>query len=166
MPRTAIDRRELERLIPALRRYAFGLAGDPAAADDLVQDCLVLALDRERQYRGPRLAPWVFAILSNIAKSHHRANRRAPVMEDLGDPASADAADPAVRIMIFGALQALPVEQRQALLLTTVEGFSYQEVADIVGTPIGTVMSRIARGRALLAERLEGASIVPIRRVK
>ncbi|MFO1185238.1 MAG: sigma-70 family RNA polymerase sigma factor [Bauldia sp.] len=156
----------MERLIPALRRYAVGLAGDPAAADDLVQDCLVLALDRERQYRGPRLAPWVFTILSNLAKSHHRANRRAPPMENLGDTASADAVDPATRSMIIGALQALPADQRQALLLATVEGFSYQEVADIVAVPIGTVMSRIARGRALLAERLEGAAVVPIRRVK
>ena len=87
-------------------------------------------------------------------------------MENLGDTASADAVDPAARSMIIGALQALPADQRQALLLATVEGFSYQEVADIVAVPIGTVMSRIARGRALLAERLEGAAVVPIRRVK
>jgi len=162
----AVDRRELERLIPALRRYALGLAGEPSAADDLVQDCLVLALDRERQYRGANLASWVFAILSNLGRSRLRARRRAPAMEELADPAAAETLDPAMRSALLNALQALPVEQRQALLLATVEGFTYQEVADMVGAPIGTVMSRIARARALLAERLEGAAVLPIRRVK
>jgi RNA polymerase sigma-70 factor, ECF subfamily len=159
----ALDRAELQRLIPVLRRYSRGLVGDAAAADDLVQDCLVLALDREWQFRGGRLAPWVFAILSNIGRSARRARRRAPSFAPLGEVADGGT-DPALRVTILAALQALPEEQRQALLLTAVEGFSYQEVAEVAGVPVGTIMSRIWRARLALAERLDGTTIVPLRR--
>jgi RNA polymerase sigma-70 factor (ECF subfamily) len=161
-----IDRRELERLIPSLRRYARGLAGDRVAADDMVQDCLVLALDRERQFRGENLAGWLFAILTNVGRSKLRSARRQPPISDLGDVAGTGDADPATRIAIVAALAGLSEEQRQPLLLTAVEGFSYRETAEILDIPIGTVMSRIARARTALAERLDGAPIVPIRRVK
>jgi RNA polymerase sigma-70 factor (ECF subfamily) len=160
-----IDRRELEGLIPSLRRYARGLAGDRHTADDLVQDCLVLALDRERQFRGERLAPWVFAILSNVGRSRHRTRRRAPPMAPLGEVADGGT-DPAMRTALFSALSALPEEQRKALLLTTVEGFSYEETANILGVPLGTVMSRIWRARTSLAERLGETGATPLRRVK
>ncbi len=160
-----VDRRELARLIPQLRRYARGLESDGAAADDMVQDCLTLALDREAQFRGGNLAAWVFTILSNLGRSRYRSQRRAPMMlplEDVGDEGS----DPAMRLAIFNALETLPDDQRKALLLTAVEGFSYREVADMFGVPIGTVMSRIWRARAALAETLGGTSPVPFRRVK
>lgn len=161
----AVDRRELTRLIPALRRYARGLESDRAAADDMVQDCLALALDRERQFRGGNLAAWVFTILSNLGRSRYRAQRRRPVLmplEDVPDQGS----DPAMRIAIFRALETLPDEQRKPLLLTAVEGFSYREAADILGVPVGTVMSRIWRARSALAESLGNGSPVPFRRVK
>lgn len=161
----AIDRQELQRLIPALRRYARGLAGDRHTADDLVQDCLVLALDRERQFRGEKLAPWVFAILSNVGRSRHRTRRRAPPMAPLGEVADGGT-DPAMRRMILSALEELPEEQRKALLLSAVEGFSYQETAEILGVPIGTVMSRLWRARTSLAERLGEVPASPLRRVK
>jgi RNA polymerase sigma-70 factor (ECF subfamily) len=160
----AIDRRELEGLIPALRRYARGLTGDRATADDIVQDCLALALDRERQFRGPHLKPWVFAILSNVGRTAFRRRRNAPIVADI-DPADAGA-DPATRVTVLAALSALPDEQRQPLLLAAVEGFTYREIADILGIPIGTVMSRLSRARTTLAERLEGAEIVALRRTK
>lgn len=160
----AIDRRELERLIPALRRMARGLTGSAQAADDLVQETLLRALDRERQLAGS-LTPWVFAILVNTARAGWRAGRRQPVMAEMPDLPDGGA-DLAARTAILAALGALPAEQREALLLTSVEGFSYQEAADILAVPVGTVMSRIARARTALAERLEGAAVVPIRRVK
>ena len=160
----AIDRRELEDLIPALRRYARGLAGSASAADDLVQDCLLLALDRERQFRGERLKPWVFAILSNVGRSAHRSRRRAPVIAEFDAPDAGS--DPAVRVTVLAALSALPDEQRQPLLLTAVEGFTYRETAEILGVPIGTVMSRLSRARDALAERLDGAEVVALRRPK
>ena len=161
----AVDRRELAHLIPALRRYARGLESDRAAADDMVQDCLTLALDREAQFRGGNLAAWVFAILSNLGRSRYRAQRRAPSMLPLEEVAD-EGSDPAMRIAIFRALEMLPDDQRKALLLTAVEGFSYREAADMLGVPMGTVMSRIWRARTALADNLGGSSPVPFRRVK
>lgn len=162
----AVDRRELARLIPTLRRYARGLAGnDRAAADDMVQDCLALALDRERQFRGGNLSAWVFAILTNLGRSRYRAQRRAPALVPLDDVAD-EGSDPAMRVAIYNGLDMLPDDQRKALLLTAVEGFSYREAADMLGVPVGTVMSRIWRARSALAEYLNGSSPVPFRRVK
>jgi RNA polymerase sigma-70 factor (ECF subfamily) len=161
-----IDRRELECLIPSLRRYARGLAGDRATADDMVQDCLLRALDRERQFRGENLAGWVFAILTNVSRSRLRSDRRQPPAGDLSEIAGSGDADPATRIAVVAALGSLSNEQRQPLLLAAVEGFSYREVAEILDIPIGTVMSRIARARKALAERLDGAPVVPFRRMK
>lgn len=161
-----IDRQELERLIPSLRRYARGLAGDRATADDMVQDCLMRALDHERQFRGENLAGWVFAILANVSRSKLRSARRQPPHGDLSEVSGTSDADPATRVAIVTALAALSDDQRQVLLLTAVEGFSYRETAEILEIPIGTVMSRIARARTALAARLEGAPVVPIRRIK
>jgi RNA polymerase sigma-70 factor (ECF subfamily) len=161
-----IDRLELERLIPSLRRYARGLAGDRATADDMVQDCLVRALDNERQFRGENLAGWVFAILTNVSRSTMRSARRQPPRGDLSEVSGSNDADPATRVAILAALADLSDDQRQVLLLTAVEGFSYRETAEILNIPIGTVMSRISRARTALAARLEGAPVVPIRRVK
>lgn len=161
-----IDRHELERLIPSLRRYARGLSDDRATADDMVQDCLVRALGHERQFRGENLAGWMFAILTNVSRSTLRAARRQPPRGDLSEVSGTSDADPATRIAIMTALSSLSDEQRQVLLLTAVEGFSYRETAEILKIPIGTVMSRISRARTALAARLEGAPVVPIRRIK
>lgn len=132
----------------------------------MVQDCLIRALDRERQFRGENLAGWVFAILTNIGRSTLRSTRRQPPRGDLSEVAGTGDADPATRVAITAALASLSEDQRQPLLLTAVEGFSYRETAEILGVPIGTVMSRISRARSALAERLEGAPVVPIRRIK
>jgi len=161
----AVDRRELARLIPALRRYSRGLESNRAAADDMVQDCLVLALDREKQFRGDNLAAWVFAILTNLGRSRYRAERRRPTLVPLEEVADGGS-DPAMRIAVLRALETLPDDQRKALLLTAVEGFSYREAAEILGVPMGTVMSRIWRARVQLAETLGGNAPLPFRRVK
>jgi RNA polymerase sigma-70 factor (ECF subfamily) len=161
----AINRHEMERLIPSLRRFARGLTGDAQAADDLVQDALWRALRKERQFRGDNLAAWLFAILANGAKAQARSLRRRPLVGPLIDTADGGS-DPASRIGILSALASLEAEHREVLLLTAVEGFTYRETAEIVGVPTGTVMSRIARARDELAQRLEGAPIVPVRRVR
>ncbi len=155
----------MEALIPALRRYARGLAGNAAAADDLVQDCLTRALAGERQFRGGNLSGWLFAILTNTARSAWRGERRLPTFDVLADPPDAGT-DPAMRVGILAALSALADDHREILLLTAVEGFSYQEAADIAGVPLGTVMSRLARARDQLALRLDGAPVLPMRRVR
>lgn len=161
----AINRQELERLIPSLRRFARGLAGSAHAADDLVQEALWRALRKERQFRGENLAAWLFTILANAARAQWRSSRRQPAVDPLVDIADGGS-DPASRIGILSALALLEADHREVLLLTAVEGFTYQEASEIVGVPIGTVMSRIARARDALAERLEGAPIVPVRRVR
>ncbi len=161
----ALDHHELARILPSLRRYARGLCGDAVTADDLVQDTLVRALSKERQFRGGSLAAWLFAILTNVARTAARSEKTRPtggVDVDIADGGS----DPAMRIGLMTALSGLSVEHRQPLLLTAVEGFSYREVADILDLPIGTVMSRIARARDQLAQRLDGASVVALRRSK
>jgi RNA polymerase sigma-70 factor (ECF subfamily) len=153
----------MERLLPALRRYARGLSLDVSSADDLVQETVLRALSRERQFRGHSLSAWMFAILTNVARSRGRSERRQPsgaAPVDIADGGT----DPAVRVGLMSALSGLSLEQREALLLTAVEGLSYRETAEVLDVPIGTVMSRIARARDQLAERLDGASVVAIRR--
>jgi RNA polymerase sigma-70 factor (ECF subfamily) len=164
-PIVAVDRREIERLLPALRRYARGLTGNVSFADDLVQDTVVKALTKEKQFSGDNLSGWLFAILTNTARSQARRARRGPFVIALDEPADGGT-DPAARVGIIRALEALGAEHREVLLLTAVEGFSYREAADILEVPIGTIMSRLARARDQLAERLQGAPVVPIRRIK
>lgn len=161
----AIDKHDIERLLPQLRRYARGVAGDRATADDLVQETILRALVNEGQFHSGNLAGWLFAILANVARSHHRSVRARPPSGPLDDIADGGS-DPATRIGILSALAAIATEYREVLLLTAVEGFSYREASEILEVPIGTVMSRLARARDQLAERLEGAPVVPIRRVR
>ncbi|HXK53307.1 MAG TPA: sigma-70 family RNA polymerase sigma factor [Hyphomicrobiales bacterium] len=161
----AIDRRELADLIPALRRFSRAMVAERAAADDMVQDCLLLALDREAQFRGPALKPWVFAILANLGRARYRALKAAPPM-DAFDECADGGGDPALRLTVVMALEGLPAEQRKVLLLVAVEGFSYREVADMLALPVGTVMSRLWRARRLLAERMQAGTPIALRRVK
>lgn len=100
-----IDRREIERLLPALRRYARGLTGNVSRADDLVHDAVVIALSKERQFSGGNLGGWMFAILVNAARSQARRERRGPFVAALDDPADGGV-DPASRVAIFRALEA------------------------------------------------------------
>ena len=158
----------IEPHIPALRRFAWALLRDGAAADDLVQDCLERAISRWhlRRHEGSPKA-WLFAILHNLFVSGRRgAVRRGPALpldeegEDgpaLADPtASAMAEDRLVWRDALAALEALPEEQRAVLLLVGVEDFSYEAAARLTGVPIGTVMSRLSRGRERLRRLLDG----------
>ena len=145
--------------IAALRRYARALLGDRIEADDLVQDCLTRALSRVHLWRpGTDLRAWLFTILHNIHINNVRS-RRAHVAanEDLGqgEGPRALAAPPTqdARLELRDlerALARIPDEQRQVLLLVGMEGMSYEEAARVVGVPIGTIMSRVARGRDAL----------------
>ena len=143
----------IEPLVPGLRRYARSWLRDQAMADDLVQDCLERAVGRWRQRRGAEVRPWVYAILHNLLVDHQRQHSRRGttvpfhLVDDaaLGRPADQDAG--LHHRDLLRALDALPEEQRTVLLLISVEGLSYGEVAAVVGVPLGTVMSRISRGR-------------------
>ncbi|MER1967437.1 sigma-70 family RNA polymerase sigma factor [Castellaniella sp. GW247-6E4] len=147
--------------LPNLRRYARALTGDPAWADDLVQDTLERALNRTRLWRpGSNLRAWLLTILRNLFIDQLRARHEFTV-DDATAPWQS-AAMPATETDglalrdVQRALYRLPVEQREVLLLIGLEELSYQEAATVLGVPIGTVMSRVARGRkhlrALLSE--------------
>ena len=164
---------EMEAWIPSLRRYASALLRDRQEVDDLVHDCLVLALDRLHTLREDgQLRAWLFTILHNLFVSQVR---RAKVR---GTTVPIDAADEVVFDRrprqddymhahdLMGALHRLPEEQRCVLLLVAVEDLSYAEVARVMRGPIDTVMSRLSRAREKL--RREECMTQPsaLRRVK
>ncbi len=151
---------QLAGLLPRLRRFAHALSRNPTDADDLTQATIERALRSRDQWQpGTRLDSWCYRIMRNlwidIARSQSRRTaREAPeeeglkVGEDLRD--QMDAAVDLHRIM--EAMARLPDEQREVVALILVEGFGYREVSEMLGLPIGTVSSRLVRGRtALLA---------------
>lgn len=162
---------EIEGCIPALRRYARALTRDPDRADDLVQDCIERAIRKRRLWAptGP-LRAWLFRMLLNIYRNELRSSRRrgqSVPLDEIVEP-SIPAPQPG-RIALAEmarALDRLPDEQREALLLVVLDGASYQEAAEIIGIPAGTLMSRLGRARAAL-RNLTGASDEPrLRTVK
>jgi RNA polymerase sigma-70 factor (ECF subfamily) len=147
---------EVEAMIPALRRYARALARDSDLADDLVQDTLLRALRAERQFHGGDLRSWLYTILTNLNRNRRRAMARRPSFSPLTDPPDASGTEAEGRD-ISRALAQLPEEQRAVLLLVTLEGLSYREVAEVQAVPIGTVMSRLARARSAIRASLDGS---------
>jgi len=148
--------------LPALRRYARGLVGNPALADDLVQDCIERAL---RQWEGlretNRLGSWLRSILHNLYIDELRRGRTRGHEQEVTELAddlalSTPAHDRSVALDFVRAMETLSVEHRQVLLLVGLESKNYRDIADELGIPIGTVMSRLARGRERLRSALEG----------
>lgn len=150
-------RRGLEPLIPALRRFARALTRDSESADDLVQDTMVRALRAEHLFHGGDLRTWLFTILLNLDRNRRRGLSRRPAIAAIDDvdPAAAPASDGSARDIERG-LAMMPQEQREVLLLVTLEGMSYREAAEIQGVPVGTVMSRLSRARASLKSHMDG----------
>jgi RNA polymerase sigma-70 factor (ECF subfamily) len=148
------NRIELE--IPRLRRYARALTRDPSAADDLVQDCLARALAKSHLWQeGTDLRAWLFTILHNQYVNTVRRSVREGTVVEVSDTEPSLVA-PAVQTKrlelrdLERALSRLPGEQRQVLLLVGMEGLRYEEVAEILSVPVGTVRSRLSRGRDAL----------------
>lgn len=146
----------------ALRRYARSLVRDGAEAEDLVHDALVRAYERRATFRRDgNLRAWLLSILHNGFVDRMRSRRaevaRAERAAELA-PAGVEAPqDHAVRLaQVREAFLDLPEEQRAALHLVAIEGLTYQEAADALGVPVGTVMSRIGRARAAL-RAIEGS---------
>ena len=152
-------REQIVDLLPRLRRFARTLARDPHDADDLVQIAVERALSRSEQLRPDgRLSSWMFGILRNawIDETRTRGRRNqvfAPeaLGENVGDTASEAHAD---ALSVQDAMARLPDEQRVAIGLVLVEGLSYKEAAEIMGVPVGTLTSRLARGREALQATL------------
>ena len=146
--------------LPRLRRYARALVGDRAAADDLVQDTLERAWSRVAQWRqGSDLRAWLFSIMHNLRVDQlRRPGLKTLPMED-GDfavPARATQSDRLELNDLESALARLPEEHRAVLLLVAIEEMRYDEVAATLGIPVGTVMSRLSRGRERLRLILDG----------
>lgn len=155
-------RSELVDELPYLRRFARALTGNPAAADDLVQDCLERALGRLHLYDPDyRLRTWLYAILRNLHFSRLRSEAVRGQHVDFSavpdQELSMDAgqSDRLMMIDLARALDSIPFEQREVLLLVGMEQLSYDEAADVIGAPVGTVMSRLSRGRKRLRDVLD-----------
>lgn len=154
---------DLIALLPRLRRFARSLAGHPDRADDLVQEACERALRGQAGFMpGTRFDAWVFRILRNAWLDSHR--RRAArggehaaldaVAEAVGEDGRVTSGSRDDLMDAERALLRLLPEQREALVLTCIEGLTFAEAAEVLGIPAGTVMSRSARGRIALAEAL------------
>ena len=146
--------------IPRLRRYARAMLGNRAAADDLVQDTLERAWARHALWRvGSDLRAWLFSIMHNLRVDQLR-RPSAPLHsiddEDFEVPTRATQNDRLEVRDLESALCQLPDEQREVLLLVALEDLGYAEIASTLGIPVGTVMSRLARGRERLRLLMEG----------
>ncbi|MFO1218536.1 MAG: sigma-70 family RNA polymerase sigma factor [Burkholderiaceae bacterium] len=165
MPASDVFREQLLGAIPRLRRYARSLVFDAAGADDLVQTTLERALAHWHQFDQRRdLLVWVLSIAHNAHMDQRRRDARVSVVEPERASAEQDAinADPGVdvglRLDLLAALSHLSVEQREPLLLVSVEQLTYAECAEVLRIPVGTVMSRVSRARATLRQWLDGSA--------
>jgi RNA polymerase sigma-70 factor (ECF subfamily) len=168
--------RLLQSEIPRLRRYARALTRDAARADDLVQSCLVRAIAKEHLWEpGTDLRAWLFTILHNQNVNEVRRSVREGVTVAVQDVASvltmAPRAGASLQLRdLERAIRLLPEEQRQVILLVGLEGMRYEEVAAVLHIPVGTVRSRLSRGRDMLRrlmdmkEESEAAFVRPHRR--
>lgn len=154
----------LADVIPQLRAFGRSLSGNRDAADDLVQETLLKAWAARRRFEaGTNMRAWVFMILRNLFLTQIRRNRFRGEWDDavaeriLSAPAGQD-----MQVELGDtqrALQQLPTQQREALILVGAGGFSYEEAAGICQVPVGTIKSRVARGRLALGALLNGGAL-------
>jgi len=146
--------------VPRLRRYARALAGNRDDADDLVQDTLERAWARAALWRGVTdMRGWLFSIMHNLHVDGVRRPRLATQAIDDDTPELATAPTQGERLAVLdlqAALDQLPVEQKEIVLLVALEDMAYADIAKTLGIPIGTVMSRLSRGRERLRALMDG----------
>ena len=153
--------RLIEEQIPRLRRYARALTSNRARADDLVQDTLVRALAKEHLWQpGTNLRAWLFTVMHNQNVNIVRHGMRDGAAVDVEQVSATliTTTDPTASCQLREldrALSRLPLGQRQVILLVGLEGMSYDDAAEILGIPIGTIRSRLSRGRQTLRELLD-----------
>jgi RNA polymerase sigma-70 factor, ECF subfamily len=163
---------EITSHVAALRRYALVLVGDPHDADDLVQEALARVLSHMRSWRPVRdLRAYLFTTLHNVfidsTRKRHKRNDHVPI-DDVLAPLSTPATQPRrleFRDLLQG-LAALPEQQREVVLLVGLEGMSYLEAARVLDVPIGTIMSRLSRGREALRQLMTHGAVARLRVVK
>jgi RNA polymerase sigma-70 factor, ECF subfamily len=157
-------RRDLVQLLPRLRRFAFTLCGQGADADDLVQMACERAIQRAAQWvPGTRLDSWMFTMMRNlwISELRSRRVRTGSGQVDAGETdelrTEVGAHDILQGNQIASMIRTLPEGMAATWLLVSIEGYSYQEAADVLDIPIGTVMSRMSKARQLMKEKLAQA---------
>jgi RNA polymerase sigma-70 factor (ECF subfamily) len=164
--------RLIEEHIPRLRRYARALVGNRSHADDLVQDTLERAWRKFHLWqRGSDLRAWLFSVMHNVHMNRIRKDGLAPDLAALEDdaldvPVRAEQEDGLQVRDVHTALASLPREQREVLLLVGLEEMRYEEVAQVLEVPLGTVMSRLSRGRERLRQIMAGGAVAALRVVK
>jgi RNA polymerase sigma-70 factor (ECF subfamily) len=164
--------RLIEEQIPRLRRYARALTGDAHRADDLVQDTLERAWSKFGLWRrGSDLRAWLFAIMHNVfvnqVTSSSARQEWQPLDGEALDVPVAPGQERALEMRdLVSSLTQLPTEYREVLLLVGLEELRYEEAAKILDVPLGTVMSRLSRGRERLRRLMAGEAIPVLRRVK
>ncbi|NNA54507.1 RNA polymerase sigma factor [Pseudomonas koreensis] len=160
---------QLKEIIPRLRRFALSLTRNRSSADDLVQASLERALSAWGSKRAEGdVRAWLFSILyRQFLDAHRRSRRYARMLEfftgrDDAEPSTERTVIAQSTLQVF---DRLPTEQRALLLMVSVEGLSYQEVADILNVPTGTVMSRLSRARQALRQLSDGEISSPSLRI-
>jgi RNA polymerase sigma-70 factor, ECF subfamily len=179
VPDAPLPQPDLLAAIPRLRRYARVLTGDATRADDLVQETLARGWEKRRLWiAGTDLRAWLFTIMHNVF-----VNQRATAMRDAQNVSLDDDGDSGAwqvpvhapqqthveLIEVMRELSRLPAEQREVLVLAAVEEMRYEEIAEVLSIPIGTVMSRLSRARAKLRRSLsenDGGSVTPLKIVR
>jgi RNA polymerase sigma-70 factor (ECF subfamily) len=150
----------LTQCLPRLRRFAHALSRNAADADDLTQMTLERALVARQQWQpGTKLDSWLYRIMRNLWIDTARSRARKAKLEAPPEAAQQVGVDPRPGLeasidlqRVMAAMERLPDEQREIVALILIEGFGYREVAEMLGLPIGTVSSRLVRGRTALLE--------------
>jgi RNA polymerase sigma-70 factor (ECF subfamily) len=158
--------RQAEKVFPSVFGTALRLTKSREDAEDLAQEAIVRAYDAFDRFDGSNFKAWMLRIVTNLYINKYRQRQRGPQIASIEDDAiyepaalSASETDHQVFDELVGeevekALASVPEDFRLAVLLSDIEGMSYQEIADIMNVPIGTVRSRLARGRAILRQQL------------
>jgi RNA polymerase sigma-70 factor, ECF subfamily len=171
----ALLRQTLPAVLPRLRRFARSLAHNAPDADDLAQNTIERALARAAQWRAPAaeatseqveaaVRSWMFGIMKNTWIDDLRARKRQRAVfggNDIDNVADGTHTAQEDQLSIAAAMHRLPEEQQLAVSLVLVEGLSYQEAADVLAIPVGTLTSRLSRGRETLATLLDAAGATP-----
>ncbi len=163
--------RQAEKVFPAVLGTALRLTRSREDAEDLAQEAIVRAYDAYDRFDGTNFKAWMLRIVTNLYINRYRQRQRGPLLGSLEEegaiePVSCESElpdrllfDNAVGAEIEDALAKVPEDFRMAVILSDIEGLSYQEIADATNVPIGTVRSRLARGRSILRRALETYAI-------
>ena len=159
--------RQAERIFPSVFGTALRLTRSREEAEDLAQEAIVRAYDAFDRFDGTNFKAWILRIVTNLYINKYRQRQRGPQLGSLDEegalePVSSDTElpdrllfDEALGTEVEQALNSVPIDFRTAVILSDIEGLSYQEIADATDVPIGTVRSRLARGRSMLRRALE-----------